>query len=98
MAEIDDRLAELVDRRRHLPGSIAVMETKNEASGINSNLCALESYTMRLAACWDGEMDGIGAYSQLAYLHEKAEAAEYAAGQIREAVERLAGWRDQDPL
>jgi hypothetical protein len=47
---------------------------------------------MRLAACWDGEMDAIGAYSQLAYLHEKAEGAEWAARQIREAVERVCGW------
>ena len=53
------------------------------------NLCALESYTMRLAACWDGELDAIGAYSQLAYLHEKAHGAEEAAAEIREAIERL---------
>jgi len=92
MAEIDDRLHDLVERRRRLPGSIAVMETQAEATAINTDVCALESYTMRLAACWDGEMDAIGAFTQLAYLHEKAEAAEIAARNIREAVERLTGW------
>ncbi len=56
------------------------------------NICALEGYTMRLAACWDGEMDPIGAYSQLAYLHEKADGAEKAAAEIRPAIERLTGW------
>jgi len=92
MSEIDDRLRELLDRRRNLPGSIAVMETQSEAAAINRELCALENYTMRLAACWDGEMDAIGAYSQLAYIHEKAEGAELAARQIREAIARLTGW------
>ena len=91
MVEIDDGLRDLVDRRRHLPGSIAVMETREEACTINSELYALESYTMRLAACWDAEMDAIGAYSQLAYLHEKAEGAELAARAIREAVQRVTG-------
>jgi hypothetical protein len=92
MAEIDDRLRELLHRRRNLPGSIAAMETQAEAEAINRELCALENFTMRLAACWDGEMDAIGAYSQLAYIHEKAEMAEIAAGNIREAIERLTGW------
>ena len=92
MAEIADRLRELVDRRRLLPGSIGVLETKEEASTINSELCGLESYTMRLAACWDADMDAIGAYSQLASLHENAEGAELAARAIREAVERVTGW------
>ena len=73
MANIDDRLHDLVSRRRQLPGSIGVMETGAEAERLNMNICALEGYTMRLAACWDGEMDPIGAYSQLAYLHEKAD-------------------------
>jgi hypothetical protein len=92
MEDINERLRDLVERRRHLPGSIAVMETSGEAERINSDLCGLESYTMRLAACWDGELDAIGAFSQLAYLHEKAGAAEQAAAAIREAVERLTGW------
>lgn len=96
MAEIDVRLHDLLDRRRHLPGSIAVMETNAEASRINRDLCSLESFTMRLAACWDGEMDPIGAYSQLAYLHEKAEGAEFAARSIREAIEGLTGWASRD--
>ena len=52
----------------------------------------LESYTMRLAARWDAEMDAIRAYSQLAYSHEKAEGAELAARAVREAVERVTGW------
>ncbi len=95
MAEIDDRLHELLDRRRNLPGSIAVMETKDQAEHINSDLRGLESYTMRLAACWDGEMDAIGAFSQLAYLHEKAEGAEWAARRIREAIERVSGWESE---
>jgi hypothetical protein len=69
MADIDDGLHDLLARRHNLPGSSAAMETKGEAETINRDLCALEGYTMRLAACWDGEMDGIGAYSQLAYLH-----------------------------
>ena len=92
MADINDRLRALVERRRRLPGSIAVMETGAEAERVNSELCGLESYTMRLAACSDGELDAIGAFSQLAYLHEKAGAAEQAAAAIREAVERLTGW------
>jgi len=96
VGDIDDRLRELLDRRRQLPGSIAVMETHAEASTINMHLCELENLTMRLAACWDGELDQIGAFSQLAYLHEKAERAEEAAGHIREAVERIRGW-DQAP-
>jgi hypothetical protein len=72
------------------------METYAEASMINTHLCELENLTMRLAACWDGELDPIGAFSQLSYLHEKAERAEEAAGHIREAVERITGW-DQAP-
>jgi hypothetical protein len=92
MADIDDRLREHFERRKHLPGSIAAMETKNEAETINRELALLENYLMRLSACWDGEMDAIGAYSQLAYLHEKAEGAESAARSLREAVERLTGW------
>ena len=96
MADIDDRLRDLVIRRRDVPGSIAVMETQAEAAIINRELCALESYTMRLAACWDGERDAIGAYSQLAYIHERAEGAELAASRIREALERLAGWDSSD--
>jgi hypothetical protein len=50
-----------------------------------------------LAACWDGELDSIGAFSQLSYLHEKAERAEAAARAIREAVERIAGWDHPPP-
>ena len=92
MADINDRLRDLVERRRRLPGSIAVMETGGEAERVNSELCGLESNTMRLAACWEGELDAIGAFSQLAYLHEKAGAAEQTAAAIREAVERLTGW------
>lgn len=97
MGEIDDRLHELVERRRHLPGSIAVMETHTEASTINRHLCELENLTMRLAACWDGEFDPIGAFSQLAYLHEKAERAELAARHVREAIERISGWDQAAP-
>ncbi len=96
MGDIDDRLRELLERRRLLPGSIAVMETHAEASTVNMHLCELENLVMRLAACWDGELDPIGAYSQLAYVHEKAERAEQAARHIREAVERITGW-DQPP-
>jgi hypothetical protein len=89
MGDIDDRLLE---RRRVLPGSIAVMETHREAATINSQLCGLENLTMRLAACWDSELDPIGAFSQLGYLHEKASQAEQAAKAIRKAVERIEGW------
>lgn len=94
MGDVDDKLQELLQRRRELPGSIAVMETKERASRINSELCVLEGNVLRLAACWDGELDPIGAFSQLAYLHEKAERAEAAARQIRESVELVAGWQD----
>ncbi len=94
MREVDEKLRMLLDRRRALPGSIAVMETKERASSINSDLCALESNVLRLAACWDGELDPIGAFSQLAYLHEKAERAEEAARSIRESVELIAGWQE----
>lgn len=93
MSSIDDRLHELRDRRSKLPGSVAVMETKAEAEFVNSDLCTLEDMTMRLGACWDGELDPIGAYSQLAYLHEQAE---QAAWRIREAVERLTRWTESD--
>lgn len=68
------------------------METQEEASTINRHLSELENLTMRLAACWDGELDPIGAFSQLSYLHEKAERAELAARDIREAIERISGW------
>lgn len=91
MSDIDARLRELLERRRNLPGSIAVMESHTEAADINRDVCALENYTMRLAACWDGELDPIGAFEQLSYLHEKAAAAEAAARSIRETVERLTG-------
>lgn len=97
MGDIDDRLRELLDHRRELPGSIAVMETHAEASTINVHLCELENLTMRLAACWDGELDAIGAFSQIAYLHEKAERAEIAARDIREAIERISGWDQPAP-
>ncbi len=60
------------------------------------HLCELENLTMRLATFWDGELDPIGAFSQLAYLHEKAERAEEAPRHISEAVERIGGW-DQAP-
>lgn len=73
MGDLDDHLRELLDRRRELPGSIAVMETHAEAAAIARHLCELENLTMRLAACWDGELDQIGAFSQIADLHEKAE-------------------------
>lgn len=73
------------------------METHAEASTINMHLCELENLTMRLAACWDGELDPIGAYSQLSYLHEKAERAEDAARRLREAVERVTGWDPAPP-
>ena len=97
MGDIDDRLRELLDRRRELPGSIAVMETHAEAAAINRHSCELENLTMRLAACWDGELDQIGAFSQIAYLHEKAERAELAAGDIRKAIERIKGWDQPAP-
>ena len=73
------------------------METHAEAQRINSELCGLENLTLRLAACWDGELDPIGAFSQLAYLHEKASRAEQAARAIREAVERIDGWDQPAP-
>jgi hypothetical protein len=97
MGDIDDRLRDLLDRRRDLPGSIAVMETHAEAAAINRHLCELENLTMRLAACWDGELDQIGAFSQIAYLHEKAERAELAARDIRKAIERISGWDQPAP-
>ena len=46
MGDIDDRLRELLDRRRELPGSIAVMETHAEAAAINRHLFELENLTM----------------------------------------------------
>ena len=97
MGDIDDRLRDLLDRRRQLPGPIAVMETHTKASTINMHLCELENLTMRLAACWDGELDPIGAFSQLSYLHDKAERAELAGRHIREAVDRISGWDQAAP-
>jgi hypothetical protein len=97
VGDIDDRLRALLDRRRELPGSIAVMETLAEASAINMHLCELENLTMRLAACWDGVLDPIGAFSQLPYLHEKAERAEAAARHLRRAIEPISGWDQPAP-
>ena len=97
MGDINDRLDDLVERRRHLPASIAVMETHTHAGWINSSLAELESNTMRLAACWDGELDSIGAFSQISYLHEKAERAEDAARSIREEIEKITGWDQPGP-
>ncbi len=97
VGDIDARLSAWLRKRRELPASIAVMETHHEATTINSQLCGLENLTMRLAACWDGELDPIGAFSQLPYLHEKASAAEDAARAIREAVERIRGWDQPAP-
>lgn len=97
MGDIDDRLRELLDRRRELPGSIAVMETHAQAAAINRHLCELENLTMRLAACWDGELDMIGAFPQIGYLHEKAERAELAARDIRKAIEQISGWDQPAP-
>ena len=42
------------------------METHTHADWVNRSL----------AACWDGELDSIGAFSKIGYLHEKAERAE----------------------
>jgi hypothetical protein len=72
------------------------MVTHAEASTINMHVRELQNLTMPLAAYWDGNLDPIGAFSQLSYLHEKAERAEEAARHIREAVERITGW-DQAP-
>ena len=52
---------------------------------------------MRLAACWDGELDVIGAFSQIGYLHEKAERAELAARDIRKSIEQISGWDQPAP-
>jgi hypothetical protein len=71
-----------------------VMETKERASRIHTDLCVLESNVLRLAACWDGELDPIGAFCQLAYLHEKAGSPDAAARSIRASVELIAGWKD----
>jgi len=97
MADIDDRLRSLMDRRRDLPASIAVMETHTRAEWVNRSLAELESNTMRLAACWDGELDSIGAFSQIGYLHEKAERAEAAAKSLREEIEKITGWDQPGP-
>lgn len=98
MGDIDDRLRELLDRRRELPGSIAVMETHSEASTINMHLCGLENLTMRLAACRDGELDPIGFPSRSSPIcTRRAEAAELAARHLREAIERIAGWDQPSP-
>ncbi len=59
--------------------SVSVLDRLLEGAGqqgfhaerINACLADLESIMMRLAACWDGELDPIGAFSQLSYLHEK---------------------------
>lgn len=97
MADIDERLRELSERRRTLPASIAVMEVHVHAEQVNAHLAELESNTMRSAACWDGELDPIGAFSQLSYLHEKAQRAELAARQLRLEIERINGWNEPPP-
>lgn len=97
MSEIDERLRDLVQRRSNLPASIAVMETHTHAQRINASLADLESNTMRLAACWDGELDPIGAFSQLTYLHEKVGRAEAAARSLRKEIEKIGGWDQPAP-
>jgi hypothetical protein len=97
VGHIDDRRREFLERRRHRPGSIAAMETHAEASTINMHVCELESVTMPLAACWDGNLDPTGALSQLSCLHEKAERPGEAARHIRGAVERITGWDQASP-
>ena len=57
----------------------------------------MKNLASRLAACWDGELDAIGAFSQLAYLHEKASRAEQAARAIRVSIERIEGWDQPAP-
>ena len=96
MGDIDDRLRELLERRRDLPGSIAVMETLDQATTIDRHLCELENLTMRLAACWDGELDPIGAFYSAVVPPREGGAREQAAAWIREAIERVKGW-DQPP-
>lgn len=97
MSEIDERLMDLVKRRSNLPASIAVMETHTHAQRINACLADLESNTMRLAACWDGELDPIGAFSQLSYLHEKVGRAESAARSLRKEIEKISDWDQPAP-
>ena len=97
MSEIDERLMDLVKRRSTLPASIAVMETHTHAQRINACLADLESNTMRLAACWDGELDPIGAFSQLSYLHEKVGRAEAAARSLRKEIDKISGWDQPAP-
>ncbi len=97
MSDIDERLMDLVKRRTNLPASIAVMETHTHAQRINACLADLESNMMRLAACWDGELDPIGAFSQLSYLHEKVGRAESAARSLRKEIEKISGWDQPAP-
>ena len=97
MSDIDERLMDLVQRRSNLPASIAVMETHTYAQRINAYLAVLESNTMRLAACWDGELDPIGAFSQLSYLREKVGRAESAARSLRKEIEKISGWDHPAP-
>lgn len=52
---------------------------------------------MRIAACWDGELDPIGAFSQLGYLHEKVGRAEAAARSLRKEIEKIGGWDQSAP-
>ena len=97
MSEIDERLMDLVQRRSNLPASIAVIETHTHAQRINACLADLESNTMRLAACWDGELDPIGGLSQSSYLHEKVGRAETAARSRRNEIEKVSGWDQPAP-
>ena len=97
MSEIDERLMDLVKRRSALPASIAVMETHTRAQRINGCLADLESNTMGLAACRDGELDPMGAFSQLSYLHEKVGRAEAAARSLRKEIEKISGWDQPAP-
>ena len=97
MSEIDERLMDLVKRRSNLPASIAVMETHTHAERINGCLADLESNAMKLTACWDGELDPIGAFSQLGYLHEKVGRVEAAARSLRKEIEKISGWDQPAP-
>jgi hypothetical protein len=46
---------------------------------------------MRLVACWDGELDLIGALSRLSYRHERPSGPKKLAHRLPEAVERRTG-------
>lgn len=78
------------DRTSRPPDSAVTIEFAHEAEQIDRSLRTLEQHLYKLMAAWHGELQGRNRYhSMAAWFHEKAEGAEEAARDVREAIERI---------